>query len=104
MQPGCPVPSWPTVTRSPSLLDLDPQAGEMLTRVEDAIRAATRGGMNQLGDGKRQPLRGKVSGKEKEQKNTYDLLTRYNYSNLPFPERVSNSAIVTPLVNGRARP
>lgn len=72
-----------------------PRAGEMLTRVEDAIRAATRGGVNQLRDGEGQPLRRNISRKEKEQKNTYNLFTRGNQYHFHFPESVSNLAVVT---------
>ena len=44
----------------------------MLTCVEDAIRAATWGGMNQLRDGEGQPL---GSGKSRETHATYSLGT-----------------------------
>lgn len=76
MLPAVLCPAGPTMMRSQSLLDLDPQAGEMLTRVEDAIRAATRGGVNQLWDGEGQPLRRNISRKEEEKKNIYNLLNR----------------------------
>lgn len=78
MLPVVLCPAGPTMMRSQSLLDLDPQAGEMLTCVEDAIRAATRGGMNQLRDGEGQPLKGNISRKDEEKKNTYNLLNRCN--------------------------
>lgn len=50
----CSLLSCAQLTRSLSLADLDTPTGwrEVLTRVEDAVRAATRGGVNQLGDGK----------------------------------------------------
>lgn len=44
----------------------------MLTCVEDAVRAATGGGMNQLGDGERQSL---GSGNSREAHTTYSLGT-----------------------------
>lgn len=60
MQPVRAVPRWPNGT------------GGVLTCVEDAIRAATRGGVNQLRDGEGQPL---GSGRSRETHVTYFLGT-----------------------------
>lgn len=54
------MPRWPVRTQVPVPgAGPAPQAGagELLTRVEDAIGAAARGGVDQLGDGERQFLR-----------------------------------------------
>lgn len=57
----CPVPGARLAHRdlgpSPPWPDLAPPAGETFTGVEDAVRAAARGGMDQLRDGEGQFLR-----------------------------------------------
>lgn len=71
-------PAGLSCPRPPVQLDLGPQAGGRLTCVEDTVRAATWGGVNQLRDGERQSLkRGGVPGRS-ESRETHSLFMKYS--------------------------